>query len=260
MGDISSEAHLRQTLANIAGDARLSDPEKEVATELAMRQHQELAGDPTGNPSTWDDTTRDLKAALIQPAEELAAANGNERLGNVCSRMSMRRAIADQLRCNDAEATRLIDLLLVRSAAEPLTKDQETDLEAMRERVKLRANDNVWLFQNEADANDPFSDGAIGDAPCRLGLPYQIGWEFLAFTVPASVVQNGYRPCVYDPGWHFQELWRPTGRTKPVCVARPVAAGHPEWVCTPPSLADIDEVVRLALVEDCTPPGTDCYD
>jgi hypothetical protein len=256
MGDIRSQAHLSQVHANIAADTRLTGVEKDSASELARDQTTKLNDDSETIPNTWDGACSAQLAALSQAAVNLVAA-ATDMLGNVWGKNSFERGVAQQMGCSHSEARRLIALALKPAAR--LSRDDQADLLAMKQKVHLRMN-SVWLFQNEAAAVDPYYNVNLGRLPCALGLPYSMGEAFIAFFVPFAVLKSAIRPCVYHADWYFQELWRSNGRTKPICAMLPAVAGYPEWIANSPSLDQLGSALLEASVTDCAPAGKHQYD
>jgi hypothetical protein len=256
MGDIRSNEHLSQVLANIAGDARLTGGERDSASQLARDQTPKLNDGSETEPDTWDEACSARLAGLSQAAIPLLAAEANV-LGNVWGKNSFERSIAQQVGCDHSEAKRLIELALKPAAR--LSRDDQADLLAMKQQVHLRTN-TVWLFVNETAPADPYDKVNLGRLPCALGLSYSMGEAFIAFSVPFAVLVSARRPCVYDAGWYFQEFWRSNGRTKSICATLPAVAGYAEWIANSPSLDQLGNVLLEAQVTDTAPAGTHQYD
>ena len=257
MGDYKSDLHLNQTVANILGDVRLSDAEKVTAQALAVQQHARLQDGSESDPDTWEAGRVGGLGTLANAAAEYTIAHAGEMLGNVFALNGFIRGVAWQLGYPVSEAERLVELAL-RPSSGSMSRDEQADLDAMLDRVRLRSRD-VWVFRNDGSPTAPYVGGNLNEAPCTLGLPYRTGERFVAFSLPADVLQNGRRPCAYDADWRFQEFWRPDGHTKPICIANPKDQGYPEWITDAPRLSEIGRPFLAGIVEDCPPDGTDCY-
>lgn len=256
MGDLKSSEHLKQALANVTDDSRLTNGEKTSAEALAREQHARLHNGTETQPDTWNNACAVRIAALSQAATTLTGT-ATDVLGNIWAKRPFQRAVAGQLTCSNSEAQRLVEIAL-RPVAR-LSRAERQDLQIMRDQVRLRSRD-AWLFQNDATSTNPYDGIDLGRLPCAMGLPYSMGEEFVAFSVPFPAAIVSRRPCVYDADWSFQEFWRPQGRTKPICVNLPSLPGHPEWICAPPRLAELDPTLRTGAVTDCPPPGAHSYD
>lgn len=256
MGEFKSKAHLAQVISNINGDTRLTSGEKADAVALAKAQFEALNNGTEDKASTWDGQCSIRIPALTNDAVVLNIPAGAS-LGNVCAVFALQRNIARQMSCNQAEAKRLVELAFKPSSR--LSKDERAELQEMKDQVRLRIS-QVWLFQHESNPHDPYDNVDLGRLPCALGLPYAQGETFVAFVVPVAAIKTAIRPCVYDPGWDFQELWRPHGKTRPICINLPHVEGFREWLANAPALGGLSEAWRSATVTDCPPSGSHQYD
>jgi hypothetical protein len=256
MGEFKSPRHLAQVISNINGDIRLTPNEKVDAVTLAEAQLKALNNGTEDKPSTWDGQCATRMLALTNDAVAMDISAGGS-LGNVCAVRALQRNIARQMSCNQAEAERLVELALKPSSR--LSRDERAELQEMKNQVRLRSS-QVWLFQHDDSPSDPYENVDLGRLPCALGLPYAQDETFVAFVVPVAAINAAVRPCVYDPGWDFQELWRPHGKTRPICANLPAVDGFAEWLAEPPALGSITEAWRGAQVTDCPPSGSHQYD
>lgn len=256
MDKFRSPRHLAQVISNINGDIRLTPDERADAIALANAQLAAFNSGAEDGPLTWDGQCSARILALANAAVALDVLPGAS-LGNVCAIRALQRNVARQMSCNQAEAERLVELALKPSSR--LSKDERAELQEMKDQVRLRSS-RVWLFLHDGNPNDPYENVELGRLPCALGLPYNRDETFIAFVVPVAAIGTAVRPCVYDPGWQFQELWRPHGKTRPICVNLPAVEGFSEWLADPPALGSISEAWRSGKVTDCPPSGSHHYD
>ncbi len=92
---------------------------------------------------------------------------------------------------------------------------------------------NMWSFKNDSSYDDPFE--AMGDLPCRLGLPRlkppYVGW---GHALPDHIA--AHIPTAFDAG--IFPTWHPGGTTKPLATC-PGESGLGEYVHQPTSTTDV---------------------
>ena len=245
--------HLNQVLSNIDQDARLDDSEKHLARGSATRHHAAQIGQLERECTVWDNSRSAQIGTLTSPAEPCACPP-DTRLGNTWAILAFENSVAKQLRCDYAEAQRIVELACKTPALRAADDQDEIDL--VYERLTLRNDRDCWLFAGTR-SDDPFAGADPGTLPCRLGLPYREGERYATFTLP--VPADARRPCVLDVAWFFQQFWRPGGRTRPFCAAG-VEEGLEEWIATPPSLRAIGNPRSIETVVCGNPADLLPYD
>lgn len=250
----SSQQHLNQIFSNIDNDGRLESSEKIAARGSAIAQHAHLTSDPDAEPAIWSDHCADVVHALTVPAELHPQPSG-AKVGNIWAVRPFEGSVGRQLRCNQRDAARIVELCCTPQA--DLDEDERDELTELYERLALRDGGDCWLFDGPNSAEDPFEGVDLDALSCRLGLPYRLGEDFVIFSMPPPA--DARRPCVLDVDWFFQQFWRPGGRTRAFCTDS-IENGFEEWIARPPRLIDTSGVISKHRVADGNPAGALPYD